>query len=80
MNTASETLSTSSIQSAVERLAERAAAAASAAERSSLLRWLLLACAVLLAWKVWRGFKSLFWSAFGLSMAIFWSGAWRGWF
>ncbi len=80
MNTASETLSASPLQSAVERLAERATKAASAAERSSLLRWLLAACALLLVWKVWRGFKSLFWTAFGLSMAIFWSGAWRGWF
>lgn len=80
MNTASETLSASPLLSTVERLAERATTAASAAERSSLLRWLLVACAVLLAWKVWRGFKSLFWTVFGLAMAVFWSGAWRGWF
>lgn len=80
MNTASETLSASPLLSTVERLAERATTAASAAERSSLLRWLLVACAVLLAWNVWRGFKSLFWTVFGLAIAVFWSGAWRGWF
>lgn len=70
----------SSFQNTVERLAERAASAAFATERSQLLRWLLAAGAVFLLWKTWRGLKSLFWTAFGLSMALYWSGAWRGWF
>lgn len=70
----------SSFQSSVERLAERAASAASATERSQLLRLLLAAGAVFLLWKAWRGLKSLFWTAFGLGMALYWSGAWRGWF
>ena len=70
----------SSFQSTVERLAGRAASAASATERSQLLRWLLAAGAVFLLWKAWRGLTSLFWTAFGLGMALYWSGAWRGWF
>lgn len=70
----------SSFQSTVERLAELAASAASATERSQLLRCLLAAGAVFLLWKAWRGLKSLFWTIFGLSMALYWSGAWRGWF
>ena len=70
----------SSFQSTVERLAERAASSASATERSQWLRWLLAAGAVFLVWKAWRGFKSLFWTVFGLGMALYWSGAWRGWF
>ena len=69
-----------SFQSTVERLAERAASAASATERSQLLRWLSAAGAGFLLWKAWRGLKSLFWMAFGLGMAFWWSGAWHGWF
>jgi hypothetical protein len=70
----------SSFQTTVERLAGRAASTANTAERSQWLRWLLAAGAAFLLWKAWRGFKSLFWTIFGLSMALYWSGAWRGWF
>lgn len=70
----------SSFQTTVERLAERASSAANATERSQWLRWLLAAGAVFLLWKAWRGFKSLFWTVFGLGMALYWSGGWRGWF
>lgn len=69
----------SSFQNTVERLAERAASAASATERSQWLRWLLAAGAVFLLWRAWRGFKSLFWTLFGLSMALYWSGGWLFW-
>jgi hypothetical protein len=68
-----------SLQVAIERLAERAASAESATERSQLMRWLLAAGAAFVVWRAWRGFKSLFWAVFGLGMAIYWSGAWRGW-
>jgi hypothetical protein len=74
------TFSSSSSHVAVEGLADRTSTAASADEGSNLQRWLLAAVAVFLIWRVWRGFKSLFWTLFGLGMAIFWSGAWRGWF
>jgi hypothetical protein len=73
-----QTTPSSSFQLAVGRLAERATSAASATERRQWLHWLLAASAVFLAWKAWRGFKSLFWTVFGLGMAIYWSGAWRG--
>lgn len=69
----------SSFQTTVERLAERAASTANTAERSQWLRWLLAAGAAFLLWKAWRGFKSLFWTIFGLAMALYWSGVWRGW-
>lgn len=69
----------SSFQTTLERLAERAASSANATERSQWLRWLLAAGAVFLLWKAWRGLQSLFWTAFGLGMALYWSGAWRGW-
>lgn len=74
------TIPSSSFQSTVERLAERAVSAASASERAQWLRWLLAAGAVFLLWKAWRGLTSLFWTVFGLAMAFGWSGAWRGWF
>lgn len=70
----------SSFQNSIEHLVERATSAASATEGSRLLRWLLAAGAVFLLWKAWRGLKSVFWTAFGLGMALYWSGAWRAWF
>ena len=70
----------SSFQATVERLADRAASAATTAEPSQWLRWLLAAGGVFLVWKAWHGFKSLFWTFFGLGMAVFWSGVWRAWF
>ncbi len=70
----------SPFQTTVERLAERATSAASATERAQWLRWLLVAGAAFLVWKAWRGFKSVFWTVFGLGMAFWWSGVGRGWF
>jgi hypothetical protein len=37
------------------------------------LRLVAIAAAVFLAWKALRGLKSLFWIAFGLGWALFWS-------
>lgn len=36
----------------------------------------LIAAGTWLAWKLLRGLKGLFWSAFGIGMAIYWTGAW----
>jgi hypothetical protein len=77
MNTTSSP--SSSFQATVERLADRVASAATAAERSQWLRWLLVAGAIFVVWKAWRGFKSLFWAFFGLCMAVLWSGIWCVW-
>lgn len=70
------------LQNGVGQLLERAVAAPAVAapagaERSRWLRWLLAAAAVFVAWRMWRGFKSLFWTAFGLGMAFWWAGLWH---
>jgi hypothetical protein len=68
------------LHAAVGQLVERATAApATAADgrRTPWLRWLVALGAVFLAWKAWRGLRSLFWTVFGLGMALFWSGAWH---
>lgn len=39
-----------------------------------LLRWLLLAVAVFVLWRIGRGAKKLVWSLFGIGMALWWSG------
>ena len=80
MRTASPTIPSTLFQSAIARLAERASSATSAGERSHLLGWLLAAGAVFLVRRAWRRLKSLFWTVFGLSMALYWSGAWHAWF
>ena len=68
------------LHAAVGQLVERATAARAASPesgRTPWLRWLVALGAVFLAWKAWRGLRSLFWTAFGLGMALFWSGAWH---
>ncbi len=61
------------LQAKIGELVERAATAAPGAERSRLLRWLLVAA----AGRVGRGAKKLFWAMFGIAMALWWSGgAW----
>lgn len=65
------------LQNSVGQLLERAVAAPAGAELSRWLRWLLAAAAVFVAWRMWRGFKSLFWTAFGLGMAFYWTGLWH---
>ena len=42
-----------------------------------LLRWLLAIGAIFVAWRVWRGLKRVFRVAFGLGMALYWTGFWR---
>lgn len=70
-------LQNSVLQNSVGQLLGRAIAAPAGAERSRLLRWLLAAAAVFIAWRMWRGVKSLFWTAFGLGMALYWTGLWH---
>jgi len=64
------------VHGAVGRLIERATTEPVGAGRTPWLRWLLAIAAVFLAWKVWRGFKSMFWTLFGLGMAAYWTGMW----
>lgn len=42
-----------------------------------LLRALIAGGILVLLWKAMRGIGTLFWTLFGLAMAVFWSGAWR---
>jgi hypothetical protein len=79
MNTRTDSRFHSTLQNSVGELVERAVAAPAGAERSRLLRWLLATAAVFVAWRLWRGFKSLFWTLFGLAMAFYWSGGWLLW-
>lgn len=62
MTTASTTASTTATSSTLRDL--------------PLGRLALIAAGAWLAWKVLRGIKGLFWTAFGLGMALYWSGAW----
>lgn len=65
---------------ALGQLVERATAAPAASAdtgRTPWLRWMIALGAVFLAWKTWRGLRSLFWTEFGLGMALFRSGAWH---
>lgn len=45
----------------------------------NLLRALLAAGALVLLWKLLRGVGTLFWTVFGLAVALIGSGIWRGW-
>lgn len=65
------------LQNSIGELVERAVAAPAGAQRSRWLRWLLAAAAIFVAWRMWRGAKSLFWTAFGLGMAFYWTGMWH---
>ena len=62
------------LQAKVGELVERAAAAAPGAERSRLLRWLLVAAAVFVLWRLGRGAKRVFWRLFAVAMVLWWSG------
>ncbi len=66
-------------QTKVGELLERAVAAPAGADRSRLVRWLLVAAAVFVTWRMWRGAKQLFWTVFGIGMAIFWTGGFWWW-
>ena len=75
--TRSRTAFADQLQASVGELVERAARAAPGPERSRLLRWLLVGGAVFLLWRMGRGAKKLFWTLFGIGMALYWSGgAW----
>ena len=81
MNARSDTSFQASIgtvlQEAVARWVARATADPTGAGRSTGWRWALAIVAVFVAWKAWRGFKSLFWTVFGLAMAVYWTGLWH---
>lgn len=62
------------LQAKVGELVDRVTAAAPGAERSRLLRWLLVAVAVFVLWRAGRSLKKLFWTLFGIGMALWWSG------
>ena len=75
--TKSNALFGDNLQATVGQLVERVAVAAPGAERSRWVRWLLVAVAVFVLWRMGRGFKKLFWALFGIGMALYWSGgAW----
>lgn len=65
------------VNGAIGRLVERATAEPAATDRPRWVRWLLALAAVFVLWKAWRGFKSLFWTLFGLGMAFYWTGLWH---
>src|SRR3546814_7268851 len=51
------------LQGVAGQLVERVAALPGNAGRPQLLRWLLAIGAIFVAWRMWRGLKSLFWVA-----------------
>lgn len=76
--TQSRTVFADQLQAKVGDLVERAATAAPGPERSRLVRWLLVAGAVFVLWRVGRSARKLLWTLFGIGMALYWSGA-AGW-
>lgn len=76
--TQSRTVFVDQLQAKVGDLVERAATAAPGPERSRLVRWLLVAGAVFVLWRVGRSARKLLWTLFGIGMALYWSGA-AGW-
>ena len=77
VRTESRNIFETSLQGVAGQLVERVSALPDKAGRPQLLRWLLAIGAIFIAWRMWRGLKSLFWIAFGLGMALFWTGMWR---
>lgn len=41
------------------------------------LRWLLALAALYLGWRLVRSFRTVFWTIFGLGMALWWMSPWR---
>jgi hypothetical protein len=79
MNDSTTSSSRGPLHDALGDLFARATAAPAGAERSRLLRWLLIAAAVFLAWKAWRGLNGMFWTVFGLAWVLLWTRPWH-WF
>lgn len=70
----------SAMHTVAGQLVERAATVSTEGRGSQVLRWLLAIGAIFLVWKALRGLKSIFWTLFGLGMAVYWTGMWRMWF
>lgn len=62
------------LQAKVGELMDRVTSEAPSVERSRLMRWLLVAVAVFVLWRMGRSVKKLLWSLFGIGMALWWSG------
>lgn len=77
--THTRTVFESTLHTVAGQLVERAATVSSEGRGSQVLRWLLAIGAIFLAWKALRSLKSIFWTLFGLGMAVFWTGLWRAW-
>ncbi|MFD0726209.1 hypothetical protein [Lysobacter brunescens] len=78
--TQTRTVLETTLHTVAGQLVERAAKVSTEGRGSQVLRWLLAIGAIFLAWKALRGLKSIFWTLFGLGMAVFWTGLWRVWF
>lgn len=79
MNDSTSSTLHGTLRGAVGDLFARATAAPAGAERARLVRWLLIAAAVFLVWKAWRGLNGMFWVVFGLAWALVWIRPWQ-WF
>ncbi len=77
MNTQTRTPFETSLHSVAGQLVERAAALPADAGRPQVLRWLLAIGALFLAWRMWRGLRSLLWTMFGIGMMLYFTGGWR---
>jgi|GEM_PF-4906540 len=40
----------------------------------TLFRWVMLGLGVLAVYKLWQAARRLFWTAFGLGWAVYWTG------
>lgn len=70
-----QTFFAGTLQAQAGELMQRVTTSAPGAERSRLLRWLLVGGALFMLWRVGRSVKKLFWALFGVGMALYWSGA-----
>lgn len=66
-----------SLQAAFARLIERAIAKLEGTTPGQVLRWLPVLVAVSLGWRLVRSFRTIFWSLFGLGMALWWTSPWH---
>ena len=64
------------LRDGVARVIDQVARIPADTSQPRLLRWLLVAGLLFLAWRFAKGLKTLFWTVFGLAMAFWWTGGW----
>jgi hypothetical protein len=45
-------------------------------QQTSVFQWVMLALAVMAAWKIWKAARTVFWTAVGFAWVTYWTGGW----